>query len=81
MRNISQTNIFKIRLPLPPLKEQQLIAQELEKQTHAIRKIEEEVEKDLIRADRLRQSILKKAFSGRLVPQNNDELYEPSQMQ
>ncbi len=36
--------------------------------------VENEVEQDLLRAERLRQSILKQAFSGQLVPQDpNDE--------
>src|SRR6266700_924628 len=50
--------------PLPPLAEQEQIASELEAA----------VEANLKRAERLRQSILKEAFAGRLVPQDpNDE--------
>ena len=57
-------------MPLPPYLEQNEIVSEVENKISIIDGIEKEVDRNLIRAERLRQSILKKAFSGKLVPQN-----------
>ena len=59
---------------LPPLAEQRRIVAEVERRLSVIQKTEAAVEASLTRAERLRQSILKQAFSGKLVPQDpNDE--------
>ena len=58
---------------LPPLAEQRRIAAEVERRLSVIQKMEHTVEASLARAERLRQSILKQAFSGRLVPQDPDD--------
>ena len=55
---------------LPPHAEQHRIVAELERRLSAIQQAESAVEANLIRAERLRQSILKEAFAGRLVPQD-----------
>ena len=73
MRNISQKNIRGIRVPLPPLVEQKHIATEIEQRLSILQSIEAEVKANLARAMRLRQSILKRAFEGKLVPQNIEE--------
>jgi type I restriction enzyme S subunit len=66
--------IKSIPLPIPPKIEQKKILQEIEHTLSMIRKIEELLETNFERAERLRQSILKRAFSGKLVPQDpNDE--------
>jgi type I restriction enzyme, S subunit len=69
--------IQKMRLlpcPVPPLGEQDRIVQELEGTFSVIDHLEHLVLKELARADRLRQAILKRAFEGKLVPQDpNDE--------
>lgn len=54
-------------LPLPSFKEQQLIVDELESKLTVCDKIEETIAQSLQQAESLRQSILKKAFSGELV--------------
>ncbi len=60
--------------PLPPLAEQEQIASEVEQRLSIVSELEAAVEANLKRAERLRQSILKEAFAGRLVPQDpNDE--------
>ena len=70
-------NLREIRgltLPLPPLAEQFRIVADVDRRLSVIQQAEAAVETNLARADRLRQSILKQAFSGRLVPQDpNDE--------
>ncbi len=60
--------------PLPPITEQEQIVSEVERRLSVITQLETIVEANLKRAERLRQSILKEAFAGRLVPQDpNDE--------
>jgi type I restriction enzyme S subunit len=72
--NISQSIIKDIILPLPPLTEQQHIVEEIERRFSVADEIEKIIDNSLKQADRLRQSILKKAFEGKLVPQDpNDE--------
>ena len=64
----------KIHFPLPPLTEQEQIVSELERCLSGADGVEATIESELIRAERLRHSILKHAFSGKLVPQDpNDE--------
>ena len=59
---------------LPPLAEQRRIVAEVERRLSVIQQTEAAVEANLTRAERLRQGILKQAFSGKLVPQDpNDE--------
>ena len=71
---LNKSRVQEILLPLPPLAEQRRIITELERLLSVIRQTEAAVEANLIRAERLRQSILKQAFSGKLVPQDpNDE--------
>ena len=63
--------LFKpIVLPIPTKSEQLQIIQEIESRLSVCDKIEESIEQGLQQADALRQSILKKAFEGKLVPQD-----------
>ncbi|MBM3240237.1 hypothetical protein FJZ31_28475 [Candidatus Poribacteria bacterium] len=75
--NVPQINhkaIEPLPFPLPPLSEQHKIVEEIERRLSVTDKIESVIETEIKRAERLRQSILKQAFSGKLVPQNpNDE--------
>ena len=65
--NVNGTKLQALSVPLPPYIEQGRIVSEVENKFSIIDRIEKEVGRDLIRADRLRQSILKKAFSGKLL--------------
>jgi len=56
-----------IPLPLPPLEEQRAIITALDESTSVVLEIEKQVEMNLKRAERLRQAILKEAFSGNLL--------------
>lgn len=59
---------------LPPLEEQNIIVERIEKLFSLADYIEETVDSKLEQSKPLRQSILKKAFEGKLVPQDpNDE--------
>lgn len=59
---------------LPSLPEQQQIVAEIEKRFAVADEMEKAVNDSLLQAEKLKQSILKQAFAGKLVPQNpNDE--------
>ena len=70
MRNIGQERIRSIVVPECSLPEQQEIVRLLDAQFEAIERNEQELDAALQRSEALRQAILKKAFSGRLVPQD-----------
>ncbi|MDE0088669.1 MAG: restriction endonuclease subunit S, partial [Candidatus Poribacteria bacterium] len=74
INNLRRENIEEMLIPLPPLTEQEKIVFDLEQYLSVADKTEATLEAELKRAERLRQSILKHAFSGKLVPQDpNDE--------
>ena len=60
-------------LPFPPLAEQQRIVAEVERRLSFVEKLEAAAEDGVKRAAALRQSILKRAFEGKLVPQDPDD--------
>lgn len=62
--------IKSIVLPLPPLAEQEQIVTEVERRLSVVAELEAAAVANLARAERLRQSILREAFVGRLVPQD-----------
>jgi len=64
---INTTQLKASKIPFAPLKEQQLIVSELESKLTVCDKIEETISQSLQQAETLRQSILKKAFEGKLV--------------
>lgn len=59
---------------LPPLAEQARIAAEVQRRLSFVDEMQGQIQLDLLRAARLRESLLKCAFEGKLVPQDaNDE--------
>ena len=70
---LNLTEIKSMALPIPPLAEQRRIVAEVERRLSVIQQAEATVTASLARADRLRQSILKQAFSGQLIPQDPDD--------
>ena len=74
MNNVSLQNVRDIEIPLPPLAEQHRIADEVERRLSVVEELESVIDTNVARCARLRQSILKRAFEGKLVPQDpNDE--------
>lgn len=71
---LSASRANNLPIPLPPLHEQHKIVEEIERRFSVADEIEKTVDHSLKQAERLRQSTLKRAFEGRLVPQDlNDE--------
>jgi len=65
--NLNLGIVKKTLFPFPPFEEQQQVVIELESKLTVCDKIEETIAQCLQQAETLRQSILKKAFEGRLV--------------
>ena len=74
---ITGNQLKTFEIPLPPLAEQEQIVSELERCFSIADEVEGTIISELRRSEHLRQSILKHAFSGKLVPQDpNDEPVE-----
>ena len=71
--NLSLTDVSEFAVPLPPLSEQQAIVSEVEPRLSVADEVGKTITVELKRAEQLRQSILKKAFSGKLVPQDPND--------
>lgn len=67
MRNIGQERIRQIIIPYPPIEEQQLIVDDLESKLTVCDNIAETINQSLRQVETLKQSVLKKAFDGKLV--------------
>jgi len=75
IRNVGLKAMREFEIAIPPsLEEQRAIVAEIDSRLSVCDKIEASIEQSLQQAESLRQSILKKAFEGELVPQDpNDE--------
>jgi type I restriction enzyme S subunit len=71
--NVNGTKLQALTIPLPPLAEQEQIVAEVERRLSVVAETEAQVEAELKRAERLRQSILNQAFAGKLVPQDPED--------
>ena len=67
---LNLTNLRELVVALPCLSEQHRIVAEVERRLSVVAELDKQVEAALQRAERLRQAILKRAFEGRLVPQD-----------
>jgi type I restriction enzyme S subunit len=70
--HVSKKSLRAYPVPLPPLDEQKQIVDEVERLLSVADDAAATAEREHTRAERLRQSILKQAFSGRLVPHGED---------
>jgi type I restriction enzyme S subunit len=74
LASINKTVLRNLPIPLPSKEIQQEIVQDVENGLSTCDKLEQLVDESLAKSQALRQSILKKAFEGKLVPQDpNDE--------
>ena len=74
VNNINSGEIQSLIVPLCSLSEQEVVVERLSASLSAIDTIEAEIGNQLLKANALRQSVLKKAFAGQLVAQDpNDE--------
>jgi len=65
--NVNGTKLRALNIPLPSFKEQQIIVNEVESQLSIVKNKINEINKSILLSNRLKQSILKKAFEGKLV--------------
>lgn len=73
-QDLGLTRMIKIILPLPPVDEQKVIVSKVENVMSILDYLEKELSKTEQQIRKFRSSILQKAFSGQLVPQDpNDE--------
>ena len=70
VNNINSGELQNIILPLTTVEEQEELMSRLDSILPLINSTEIEIDKQLVKAEILRQSILKKAFSGKLVTQD-----------
>ncbi len=81
---IDRENILNILVPVASLREQQAIVQEIETRLSVADRLEQIIDESLQKAEALRQSILKKAFEGKLLSEaerealKNDPEWEPA---
>lgn len=68
--SLSMTTIRQIPVACPALAEQRQVVALVDERLSQITAAETQIDGDLVRASRLRQSILKQAFEGKLVPQD-----------
>jgi type I restriction enzyme, S subunit len=66
IKHFTRESFISLPIQMPSLKEQEQIVAEVERRLSVIDELEATVKANLTRADRLRQSILSQAFSGRL---------------
>jgi type I restriction enzyme S subunit len=66
-KNINLTTLENLIVPYCSLKEQKAVVNEIESRLSICDKIEQTVDESLLKSEGLRQSILKKAFEGKLV--------------
>ncbi|WP_417889153.1 restriction endonuclease subunit S [Xanthomarina gelatinilytica] len=83
-QGLTKSALENLEIPLPSIKEQHQIVQEIESRLSVCDALEKSITESLDKAQALRQSILKKAFEGKLLSEEEiakckaDKDYEPA---
>ena len=67
LASINLTKLSAFPIPLPPVAEQFRIVAEIDRRLSLVREVKAQVEANILRAENLRQTILKKAFTGKFI--------------
>ena len=84
MKNLNKKIVSNLSIPVPTIEKQQKIIKQIECRLSVCDKVEDTIKDSLIKAKALRQSILKKAFEGKLLTEaeiekcKQEEDYEPA---
>ncbi|WP_405612645.1 restriction endonuclease subunit S [Streptomyces sp. NBC_00076] len=70
MRNITQQNLMRAQIPIPPREEQLIIGDAINDDLKRIDRLTEQIESLQFQSEHLRQSLLTRAFEGQLVRQD-----------
>ncbi|MCX5720681.1 MAG: restriction endonuclease subunit S [Nitrospirae bacterium] len=70
-KNINLEILSAVAIPIPPFEEQNEIVAEVERRLSVIEALEAAVQANLTRSDRLRQSVLRVAFFGKMTLESN----------
>ena len=73
IKHLTGEALKNLQIPVPTLAEQERIVAEIESRFERADALETAVDRALNDAEKLKQVVLKKAFSGKLVPQNPDD--------
>lgn len=73
MPKIDQDTISGVEMPVPPLDVQQKVIEETQERLAQVARLEGPLSVTVRRCHSLRSALLRRAFSGRLVPQNPDD--------
>ncbi len=70
LTHFNTQSVAELPLPVPPMAEQRRIVAEVDRRLSLVREVEAQVDANVKRAERLRQSVLSGAFTGRLLYKN-----------
>lgn len=73
MPKINGRTLKTLAVPIPSIQEIRFLLEQLDQKLSKARTLERQLEQDSLRVKSLRQSILKSAFTGQLVPQDPDD--------
>ena len=65
--NLTQNKFIQLQIPYPSIEDQQVLIQIVTEKVDSISRLDEEIEKQLLKAEKNRQSILASAFSGGIL--------------